>query len=401
MASDGIMTQSNAPVIGDLARWLIEVAAPTREEGPPGELHRLFCEKLLTFGIPLWRSSLGLELLNPEIGGAQIRWIAHEITVETSPRDTRRLDYDKSPAQIVDTTNRPYRRRLDKPVTDVGLLENLRGAGASDYYIVPLPFLDRLRSAHISFATQRPQGFTDDEIALLTDAAHLFGPYAERRVLKRIALDLLATYVGRRSAGKVYDGVIDRGEAEMIRATILIADMRGFTHYSDTHPIGNVLSTLNDFFDALVAAIEPHGGEVLKFIGDALLAIFPAEEDEALPSAPAIAAALEVRRRIAMLNVERSQTGGTLLKFGLALDAGEIAYGNIGSRNRLDFTAIGPAINHAARLVELAKRTGRDIVVSESFAQAAKSYAFESLGAHALRDIDGAQRVFSIPGGQS
>jgi adenylate cyclase len=394
------MTQSEAHVIGDLARWLIEAAAQMRETAPQGELHRLFCEKLLALGIPLWRASLGLELLNPEIGGAQIRWIAHEISVETSPRNARRLDYDNSPAQIVDTTNKPYRRKLDGPVSDVQLLETLRRSGATDYYIVPLPFLDRLRSAHISFATQRPQGFSDDEIALLTDAAHLFGPYAERRVLKRIALDLLATYVGRRSAKKVYDGEIDRGEIEMITATILIADMRGFTHYSDTHPIASVLSTLNDFFDALVGAIEAHGGEVMKFIGDALLAIFPASEGEALPSAPAIAAALAVRRSIAELNTERATSGRSLLKFGLVLDAGEIAYGNIGSRGRLDFTAIGPAINHAARLLEFAKRTTHDIVVSESFARAANEFTFESLGAHALRDIDGEQRVFSIPDNQ-
>ena len=390
------MRQSEAHLFGDLARWLIEAAAGMSEAHPQGELFRLLCDKLLALGIPLWRSSLGLELLNPEIGGAQIRWIAHEISVETSPRTANWPDYDNSPAQIVDTTNMPYRRKLDGPVTDVQLLESLRSAGASDYYIVPLPFLDRLRSAHMSFATRRPQGFNDSEIALLTDAAHLFGPYAERRVLKRIGLDLLATYVGRRSAKKVYDGEIDRGEIEMITATILIADMRGFTHYSDTHPITNVLSTLNDFFDALVGAIEAHGGEVLKFIGDALLAIFPASEAEALPLAPAVAAALEVRRRIAELNAERARGGRTLLKFGLVLDAGEIAYGNIGSRSRLDFTAIGPAINHAARLLEFAKGTGHDIVVSESFARAANEFAFESLGAHVLRDFGAAQNVFSL-----
>jgi adenylate cyclase len=395
------MSRSEINVIADLARWLIEVAAPTRETGPPGELLRLFCEKLLSLGVPLWRSSLGLELLHPEIGGAQIRWVAHEIMVETSPRNARRMDYDNSPAQIVDETNKPYRRKLDGPITDVQLLEDLRRAGASDYYIVPLPFLDMQRSAHISFATQRPDGFNADDIALLTDAALLFGPYAERRVLKRIALDLLGTYVGRRSAVKVYDGEIDRGEAEMITATILIADMRGFTQYSDTHPITNVLATLNDFFDVLVAAVEAHGGEILKFIGDALLAIFPAAEGKVLPTAPAIAAALEVRRSIASLNAERAKAGRTLLKFGLALDAGEIAYGNIGGRTRLDFTAIGPAINHAARLLEVAKRINRDIVASERFVQSAKDFRFESVGAHALRDIDGDQRVYSIDSGQS
>ncbi|MGE0241483.1 MAG: hypothetical protein AB7S59_22415, partial [Parvibaculaceae bacterium] len=251
------MTRADAALIGDFARWLVEAAAATRD-GRATELHRLFCDKLFALGIPLWRSSLGLELLNPEIGGTQIRWIAHATEIETSPRNATWSDYDNSPAQIVDATKKPYRRKLDGPITDVQLLDNLRRAGASDYYIVPLPFLDQERSASISFATQKPGGFMESEIAMLAEAALLFAPYAERRVLKRIALDLLATYVGRRSAVKVYEGALDRGAAEMITATILIADLRGFTHYSDTHPIANVLSTLNDFFDALVAAIEPN-----------------------------------------------------------------------------------------------------------------------------------------------
>lgn len=391
------MTQTHQPLIGDFPRWLIEAAAATRG-GRAGELHQLLCEKLLALGIPLWRSSLGVELLNPEIGGAQIRWVAHETEIETSPRNMHLTDYENSPAQIVDTTHKPYRRKLDGPITDVQLLENLRQAGASDYYIVPLPFLDEERSAHMSFATKRPGGFSDAEIATLTDAALLFAPYAEVRVLKRIAGDLLTTYVGRRSAARVYNGILDRGEAEIITATVLIADMRGFTHYSDTHPIANVLSTLNDFFDALVAAIEPQGGEVLKFIGDALLAIFPAGEGERMPAAPAIAAALDARERIAALNIERAKAGRIELKFGLALDAGEIAYGNIGSRSRLDFTAIGPVVNHAARLLEVAKRINRDIVASERFVEAATGFAFESLGSHALRDIAGDQEVFGIAG---
>jgi adenylate cyclase len=205
----------------------------------------------------------------------------------------------------------------------------------------------------------------------------------------------MVTYVGRRSAAKIYEGALDRGKAEMITATILIADLRGFTHYSETHPIANVLSTLNDFFDAMVAAIEPRGGEVLKFIGDALLAIFPASADQALPCAPAIAAALDARYRTAALNEARMTAGRSLLKFGLALNAGEIAYGNIGSKSRLDFTAIGPAINHTSRLLEVAKKLDRDIVLSESFAMASGRH-YPSLGYHELRDIAGDQQVFCI-----
>jgi adenylate cyclase len=376
-------------LIGDFSEWLIELAA---REKNIAELHRLFCERLVSLGIPLWRSSLGLEVLNPEIDGSQFRWVAHEVETRLMPRGS---DYGDSPGRVVDDTDKPYRRRLDAPVSDLPLLEDLRQMGATDYYIVPLPFIDRQRTAHISFATLKSQGFTDGDLQALSDAALIFGPCAERYVLRQIAIDLLVTYVGRRSAAKIYEGALDRGKAEMITATILIADLRGFTHYSETHPIANVLSTLNDFFDAMVAAIEPRGGEVLKFIGDALLAIFPASADQALPCAPAIAAALDARYRIAALNEARMTAGRSLLKFGLALNAGEIAYGNIGSKSRLDFTAIGPAINHTSRLLEVAKKLDRDIVLSESFAMASGRH-YPSLGYHELRDIAGDQQVFCI-----
>jgi adenylate cyclase len=376
-------------LIGDFSEWLIELAA---REKDVAELHRRFCERLVSLGIPLWRSSLGLEVLNPEIDGSQFRWVAHEVETRLMPRGT---DYGGSPGQVVDDTGKTYRRRLDAPVSDMPLLEELRQMGATDYYIVPLPFIDRQRTAHISFATLKSQGFTDGDLQALSDAALIFGPCAERYVLRQIAIDLLITYVGRRSAAKIYEGALDRGKAEMITATILIADLRGFTHYSETHPIANVLSTLNDFFDAMVAAIEPQGGEVLKFIGDALLAIFPASAGQALPCGPAIAAALDARYRIAALNEERMKAGRSLLKFGLALNAGEIAYGNIGSKSRLDFTAIGPAINHTSRLLEVAKKVDRDIVLSESFAMASGRH-YPSLGYHELRDIAGDQQVFCI-----
>ena len=377
---------------GDFIDWLSEAAVGDK---PVSVLHRELCEKLVSLGLPLWRSSLGLEWLNPEIEGSQFRWVAHEVETRTLPRGNDASDYNNSPAKIVDDSHQAYRRRLDAPIRDMPLLEDLRQAGATDYYITPLPFIDRQRTAHISFATQRPGGFSDEEIADLTRAALLLSPYAERRVLRKIAIDLLTTYVGRRSAGKVYEGALDRGRAEIITATILIADLRGFTRYSDTHRIDNVLSTLNDFFDALVAAIEPHGGEVLKFIGDALLAIFPAIDHRDLPVTPAIAAALEARRRIVALNAERAAAGRSLLKFGLALNVGEIAYGNIGSRTRLDFTAIGPAINHTSRLLEVAKKRNRDIVMSESFVRAA-GRDFPSLGLHRLRDVAGEQQVYSL-----
>jgi adenylate cyclase len=176
-----------------------------------------------------------------------------------------------------------------------------------------------------------------------------------------------------------------------------MADLRGFTRYSDEQPIPVVLETLNDFFDALVGPIDENGGEVLKFIGDGVLAIFPADGRELGPRCcEALAAAREARVRIATLNFERVEREMSPLSFGLALHAGDIAYGNIGSRLRLDFTAIGPAVNHTSRLMELTKIMGRDVLVSESF-QASCGQPLLDLGSQMLRDVSPAQRIFTIP----
>jgi adenylate cyclase len=374
-------------LLGEFAEGLIKAATRDRSIA---ELHSLFCEKLVELGLPLWRSSLGLEVLDPEIDGPQFRWIAHEVSTRLMPRGT---DYGGSPGQVVDQTGQPYRRKLDAPADDMPFLEDLRQMGATDYYITPLPFLDVQRTAHISFATLKSEGFSEGEIALLEEAALIFSPCAERYVLREISINLLTTYVGRRSATRIYYGAVERGKPELVTATILIADLRDFTGYSETQPMASVLATLNDFFDALVGAIEPKGGEVLKFIGDALLAIFPAAEGTALPYASTLAAALDARRRIGSLNQDRKKSSLPPLKFGLALGSGEIAYGNIGSRKRLDFTAIGPAVNATSRILEIAKKLDRDIVISEAFARGSGS-PFPSLGRHELRGIAVAQEVF-------
>jgi len=383
-------------LVGRLGPWLVRAAAQHRKMR---DLHSAYCGLLHESGIPLWRSSLALELLHPEMTGAQVIWTAGDVQV--TDRTRRDVDdsgaYQNSPVRIVDETGRPYRRRLDVPAPDLPILEELREAGASDYLAVPFPFIDTTRSAMISYATQLPSGFGDDDIAALVQATAQLGPYAERSVLRTIAIDLLNTYLGRRSGEKVFQGAIERGGAEIIPAAILMADLRGFTRYSDEQPIHTVLDTLNEFFDALVGPIEESGGEVLKFMGDGLLAIFPADGRELGPRCcEALAAAREARVRIATLNFERVEREMSPLNFGLALHAGDIAYGNIGSRLRLDFTAIGPAVNHTSRLLEVTKRTGRDVLASETF-QALCGQPLLDIGLETLRDVGVAQRIFALP----
>ena len=179
---------------------------------------------------------------------------------------------------------------------------------------------------------------------------------------------LLATYVGRSTGQRILEGRIRRGDIERIHAVILLADLRGFTRLSDTLPGDRVIELLNGWFDALVPAIEAAGGEVLKFIGDGLLAIFPVTADPASACSAALAAVGAAREALAALNAGLRATGKAELRWGMALHLGEVLYGNIGSATRLDFTTIGPAVNLTARLETLARDLGRELVVSAAVA---------------------------------
>jgi adenylate cyclase len=378
----------------DLGFWLANAADRHRDMA---DLHRAFCDRLLDEGLPISRSSLGLEVLHPELSGWQFVWASREVQVLDSQRGIgTSTDYLTSPVRVVDETWSAYRRRLNEPAPDMPLLENLRWGGATDYVIFPLPFLDRHRSAFVSFTTQVETGFSEAELVSLETAARLLGPWMERQVLRRIAVDLLNTYVGRRSGERVFNGAIERGSADIVRAAIWMADLRGFTRYSDTQPLETVLARLNRFFETLVAAIEVQRGEVLKFIGDGLLAIFPGERENLRVSCRAAAeAARAACAGMANLNEEQASANDPL-RFGLALHAGELAYGNIGGRTRLDFTVIGPAVNHTSRLLEVSKTLGRQVVISGTFAQA-RGLNLPSLGTHRVRDVADLQEIFGLP----
>jgi adenylate cyclase len=236
-----------------LALWLADNAG--QELAP---FHEGFCRELIGRAIPLSRSSLGLELLHPEQSGQQSVW-SNEMHATIRPAYhgvELTSDYLLSPARIVDETNRPFRRCLDAPAADMPLLEELRLNGATDYAIFPLPFQDRTRSAFLSFATAEPAGFSDADLEALAAACRLFSPYAERRALRRIAVDLLDTYVGRHAGERVFQGSILRGEVETISCAILMCDMRGFTVLSNRMDRSAMIDILNRSFEAIEAPVE-------------------------------------------------------------------------------------------------------------------------------------------------
>ena len=382
--------------LAGLGEWLVQAAAARTSIGP---LHERFCRELRDRGFDIWRSMMGLEVLHPEWSGSMHTWTAGEIEVRETARDGIALSpsYLNSPTRIVDETNAPFRRRLTAPVEQMPLLEELRQQGGSDYVMFPLPFLDRTRTAVISFATQAARGFADRDIAELETAANLFSPYAERQVLRRIAVDLLGIYVGPGAGEKIFDGRVDRGDVETVHAAIWICDLRGFTRLAEAAPREEVIATLNDWFDCLGDALDRHGGEILKFLGDGLLAIFPTVPTSRAEACDrAVDAARLALANVAAANRSRQAQGRSPLEFGLALHLGEVSYGNVGSRQRLDFTVIGPAVNHASRLQELTKTLGCPALASGALA-AYTTRPLASLGRHRLRDVAEAVEVFAIP----
>jgi adenylate cyclase len=377
-----------------LGCWLAEAASQSGLE----VLFPGFCRELVARGFAVWRGSMGLEVLHPEVSGSMYVWTdeSADIRVTGRARVAQSASYLRSPTRVVDETNRTFRRRLDAPLPEWPLLEELREVGATDYVMFPLPFLDTTRTAVMSFAARRAQGFQDIDIAELETAARLFSPYAERHVLRRIAIDLLDTYVGPRTGRRIIEGQVERGEFETIEAAIWFADLRGFTRRTEETSLDEVLADLNAWFDAMVGVIDEHGGEVLKFIGDAALAIFPVgpQRSETGACADALAAAASFAERRDGLNGERRADGRPALVDGIALHLGEVAYGNVGAPRRLDFTVIGPAVNRASRLLELAKRLGQPVVVSDGFARAL-GRPLVPLGRHELRGVPEPMDVFA------
>jgi class 3 adenylate cyclase len=207
---------------------------------------------------------------------------------------------------------------------------------------------------------------------------------------------LLEAYLGRRSAARVQAGAMRRGTGETIRAALLFADLRDFTVMSETTEPAVMIAALDAWFDRAAGAVHAFGGEVLKFIGDGMLAIFPVTGTPTDACEAALRALVAARAGMAHLNTGRQQQGLPPLSFGAALHLGEILWGNIGSSDRLDFTAIGPAVNLVSRLEGLCKPLGRSVLISGAVAAETKT-TLVPLGEHALRGIAAPCAVFTLP----
>ncbi len=295
---------------------------------------------------------------------------------------------------MVDDTNQPFRWRQGEDQQGMEILVELQGEGATEYTMLPLAFQDTYRSASISFATRAPGGFGNEGYDALRFASTLISPLCERIALRRVALDALTVYLGATAAQRAYSGQIERGDVRTIRAAILIADLRGFTLLSDRLERRAMVALLDRWFGVMGAAIEAEGGDILKFMGDGLLAVFPLDDDPQGSCRRALAAAKNTIAGTAKLNEELGAEGTAPLRFGLALHAGDVEFGNIGASRRIDFTVIGPAVNHASRLQDLTKVLQTPLVLSDAFVDMLGK-SLRSLGSHALRGVREPVEVFA------
>ena len=329
------------------------------------------CARLLERGTPLWRVAVFVRTLHPDIMGRAFFWQpGAAVRAQTATYEfMETAEFRDSPVAAVYKTAQAIRRHLDDPSCpdDFPMLRDLRGQGATDYVAFPLFFTNG--SIHVAtWTTKQKGGFTAQEFSDLESVIAPLARVAEVRAWVRTAENLLSTYIGNQAGERIMAGKIRRGHVEAISAAIWLSDMRGFTTLSERLPPKELIALLNRYFDAQVPAILEGGGEVLKFMGDGLLAIFPiaGDGDAAAVCRRALACALAARDRIAELPRTENAEG---TRFGLALHTGEVMYGNIGGSNRLDFTCIGPAVNLAARLEKVAAKLGATIVASADFAR--------------------------------
>src|SRR5712671_900320 len=377
--------------IKEVADWLIDGA---RSAPQPAQVLAQLSERLVACGIPLWRVAVFVRTLHPQVMGRRFIWRpGTEVEVSEAPFELlESADFLENPIAQIYATGRTLRRKLTDPdcAVDFPVLSELRAEGITDYLASPLVFTDGAIHA-VTCTTRQPGGFTDAQIggieAIITPLARV----AEIRALRRMASTLLDTYVGHDAGERILAGHIRRGDIEEIHAGIWLSDMRGFTALADSLPPHAMIDLLNRYFDCQVPVILDHGAEVLKFMGDGLLAIFAIAGDETEVCKRALAAARQAQTNIAAL-ASSAMPG---LRFGLALHIGDVLYGNIGSGNRLDFTCIGPAVNFAARIEKLTGQLGRAILASGEFARHCPG-EFSALGEFTLPGFRVAQSVFGL-----
>jgi adenylate cyclase len=381
-----------------IVEWLV---GPARQIVSGIRAFDEFAWRMLAAGLPLLRVTLHTSTLHPQYLGADFVWfrttgqteqrlIAHEVA--------DLIRYEDNPVARVVWGGETLRRRLDvaDAVVDFSILHDLKALGATDYLALPVAGGHGARNYMVTYVTDRPGGFTESEVADLTRVSQRLAILVDMHNQRAIARNVLNAYLGAKTGPKVLAGQIRRGTGEEISAVLWSSDLRGFTALSDRLPGDRMIALLNALFDAQAKAIHDRGGEILKFIGDGLLAVFPIERAEMAAGAArqALEAALEAVMALRRPGDAAAMAGEPPPEIVVALHVGAVIYGNIGAADRLDFTVIGPAVNLVSRVEAVAKALNLPIVVSDEFARAYGG-PLRSLGTHQLRGLATLHELFT------
>jgi adenylate cyclase len=399
---DDILEQPKADqsaTANPLIDWLVREAWKANSTV---EFVRALGTALTQAGFPVLSLRLLVRTMNPQLFAQFYRWQRGDDKIEENEAThagTQSETYLNSPFALIIDGQGGVRRRLEgaDPHLDFPILEDLVKQGATDYVAVPLNFSNGQINV-LTLISEAPGGFSTDQLGQLYEILPNLGRLLEAHAQRISSLTLLQTYLGRNAGERVNGGLVRRGDGEELHAVIWFSDLRQSTAMADTMSREEYLAVLNQYFDCVAGAVIEHDGEVLKFIGDAVLAIFPIENSsDPHPEAcgRALAAVRDAHQQIGEVNADRKADGKKALEFGTGLHRGSITYGNVGSQRRLDFTVIGPAVNETARIEDLCKALGTPILTSAAFAKAVPDELI-SLGDHALRGVRGRQEIFAL-----
>lgn len=375
-----------------LRDWILSQSAPIEDEG--GRLMSGLAERLDALHVPVDRITTATDALHSEYSGVGRFWTREEgFAVRRFPHGQEgELVYENSPFAEVHRTGEWLLLDLDNTPDDrFGIVPDLKAAGYRAYLCVPIMFANGSQNG-ITFATRSPEGFGSRSLALLRFIMPTVAAVMEIRSVNLRLDNVLRIYVGDEPHRAILSGTIQRGQVTRIRSAILFADMRNSTQLTSTLTPEGAVELLNAYFDCLVPPVEAEGGEVLKYMGDGLLAIFRDRGDDTGGTAQsALTAALQGLTRIEAAN--REGRFREPISVGVALHHGEAAYGNVGSGGRLDFTVIGRDVNLASRIADLNKTLSEPLLMSQAFVERLWGDP-EPLGAYGLKGFEDSVPIY-------
>jgi adenylate cyclase len=399
-------------LLNGIEDWLVQAGLAGASETE--SLHG-FCERCRSAGIALARAALVIDTLHPIHEGRVFRWRADSVeqpaVVEYGPSNVGEaaVSWQSSPFyHLVESGASELRRRIGAgDAEDFAIVRELKAEGQTDY----VAFVHRFGAASIigemncvysSWTTSSPDGFGQTELVALRRLVPLLALAVKCVSLARIARTLVEVYLGQDAGERVLSGRISRGVADRINAVIWYSDLRGYTKITDTASADEIIPLLNDYAAAVIDAVRTAGGDVLKLIGDGVLAIFRAD-DAARACRCALRAEASLRSGIKAVNERRAAGNQPVTSVYLGLHIGEVFYGNIGSEDRLDFTVVGPAVNEASRIAAMCGSVDRSVVLSGEFAAATpepERSKLVSVGRFALRGVGRAEELFTLDPGK-